>query len=131
MSNTEQPRVPVIAYAEPLEQIRYRLLVRISRRFGGWPLAIGVAEFVIFLITRNDFLASIGFFTVLAGTVSVAIGLVCITVYFLINRLDDPSLRKMVNRDTNWTIALLMSNFPVAFVCAWIGIALLDHHRHF
>jgi hypothetical protein len=69
----------------------------------------------------------LGAWTIVIGTGMVAIGFVCLLVYFFTNRLKDRELRSRVYRQTGWAILLMIVNFPAAWACVVIAVRMRDH----
>src|SRR4051812_16702176 len=107
----------VITYAMPDVRVRFAWLLRIGCLTGWAPLAIGVSTTLLWLITRANFLQIVGMWTILCGACATSAGVVCVLVYFFVNRLPDPVLRKAVKEQTVWNVFLNLLNYPVALLC--------------
>jgi cytochrome bd-type quinol oxidase subunit 2 len=72
--------------------------------------------------------ALFGFFTLFIGCGSVFIGMVCIGVYWLQARAANEDDRKEAWRKARRAVLLMLVNFPVAGLLAWIGLRLVGFH---
>lgn len=89
------------------------------------PLLIGVSLFVLWIVTRRDWLMVGGFVTLYGGLVSFFIGAIALARYcWAASRLVDPPRRRWVPSALACA-ALLLSNLPVAggIVAAVIAIS--------
>jgi len=125
-----EPGVPVVslaplAYAEPTHATPRVPLFRVAQVCWAAPLAIGLFVTLLFLLTRENALALIGFFTLVAGVGLFGIGLVCLVVFWcLLRNCSDDDRQKWSRR--SWQLfGLMLLNFPIAFACAWLGAKLL------
>jgi hypothetical protein len=130
MSEPGAPPVPLapLAYAAP-EHARPRVaLFRVAQFCWSVPLAVGVGVLALFTLTREETLALIGFFTILAGAGLFGIGFICLVVFWsLLRRCDDHDRQHWGKR--SWILfGLMLLNFPIAFGCAWLGIVLMKPH---
>ena len=66
-----------------------------------------------------------GFLTILAGAGLAAVGLLCATVYLFQAKHAAPDEAARARRDAHRVIALIIANFFIAFVMAWIGLHLM------
>lgn len=87
---------------------------RIALLCGLLPLLVGLSLFVLWIITRWDWLVVGGFVTLYGGLVSVLIGAIALARYcWAAARIADPPRRNWVPSALACA-ALLLSNFPAA-----------------
>ncbi|HEY3393934.1 MAG TPA: hypothetical protein VGK58_14575 [Lacipirellulaceae bacterium] len=97
-----------------------RLLLQTAIVCGVIPLTIGSAIYFGFRITRLDWLAIAGYFTILAGLGFFAVGITCLVAYAY--RQDGLDGRTVL------VGLLLLSNFPAAAFYALSAIALITQY---
>jgi protein-S-isoprenylcysteine O-methyltransferase Ste14 len=115
-----------LAYATPTEPTPTVWLHHIARVCGVLPLGFGTVIFLLFLIFRATDLAFAGFFTIIGGTCLAFIGLVCATVFHFQARRSAPEVRQRAQRQALIDGAIIVANFPTAFVMVWIGTAMMS-----
>jgi hypothetical protein len=84
------------------------------------PLAVGSAIYFMFRATRNESLAIAGFYTILAGLVFFAVGIICLVAYAY--RRHDFGARTLL------AAVLLSCNFPLAFIYAVSAAGLMTQY---
>ena len=82
------------------------------------PLVTGVGIFITWLALRWDGLMTAGLITILAGMLSVLFGTALLKGYVWMNRAEDGRLPKPHRKRVAVAAALLLLNFPAAFLCA-------------
>lgn len=100
-------------------------LYYIAMACGALPLGLGTFAFVLFLFTRHMDFAILGFFTLFVGCGCVFIGMVCIGVYWMQSRVAGDDDRTAARRRARRAVVLMLVNFPVAGLFAWIGTRML------
>src|SRR6185312_7690842 len=86
---------------------------RVAMICGAVPLLVGLAIFLLWLITRWGWLMLAGVFTLYAGVVAVALGIIGLAM--------SPEVRRA--RPRLACAALLLVNFPVAFAICYAAVA--------
>jgi protein-S-isoprenylcysteine O-methyltransferase Ste14 len=116
-----------LGYATPTAPTPTVWLHYIARVCGVLPLGFGSVIFLLFLIFRATDLAIAGLFTIFGGTCLAFIGLVCAIVFHFQARRAAPQIRQRAQRQALIDGAIIVANFPIAFVMAWIGIGMVSH----
>jgi hypothetical protein len=107
-------------YSQQRGENSSRALLWAAVACGAIPLAVGSAIYFTFRATRNESLAVAGFYTILAGLVFFAVGIICLVAYAY--RQRDFGAR------TLFAAALLTSNFPLAFIYAVSAAGLMTQY---
>ncbi|MDB5298156.1 MAG: hypothetical protein JWO31_4139 [Phycisphaerales bacterium] len=133
---SDAPSAGTLAYANPATP-RSRPLVRIAYRIavlcGALPLIVGTVALLGFVIFHHIAFAMSGFLTIVAGVPIFLIGLLALIYYYFastarrVELTDEDWVR--VRRKTLIPAALLVANFPVAFLYANAGTYLMSRHR--
>jgi hypothetical protein len=91
------------------------------------PMVVGVMVFLLYVVTRHFDFAVVGFMTILGGCVATFVGAVCLGVYWYqasrANAEDAAVARRNAKRD----LVLMLLNFPLAGVLAFVGITMISH----
>jgi small neutral amino acid transporter SnatA (MarC family) len=120
---TAVPLAP-LAYAAP-EHARPRVaLFRVAQFCWAVPLVFGVGILALFALMREQGLAIIGVFTILGGAALFGIGFICLVVFWSLLRNCDANDRRHWSKRSWILFGLMLLNFPIAFGCAWLGVAL-------
>jgi hypothetical protein len=119
--------VPTLSYDSPREPTPTIWLHYIARACGLLPLIVGTSIFLLFLVFRENDLAILGFFTILGGSCLAFVGLVCAVVFHVQARRATPDVRQRAQRQALLDGAIIIANFPIAFVMAWIGTEMMSH----
>jgi hypothetical protein len=119
--------VPTLSYDTPREPTPTGWLHYVARTCGVLPLAFGTLVFLLFLIFRENDIAILGFFTIIGGTCLAFVGLVCAVVFHFQARRAPPDVRRRAQRQALIDGAIILANFPIAFVMAWIGTEMMSH----
>lgn len=77
------------------------------------PLAIGIAVFATWMITRADWLMGAGMITICVGIANVAMGLVCLCVYLWQARRASLSWQNLA-----WRVTLVLAVYVAGFLAA-------------
>jgi hypothetical protein len=87
---------------------------RIATICGATPLLVGVVIFLLWLVTRWDWLMAAGMFTIYGGVAMLLFGAIALVrfCWLALGTPDFPRRRLWVS--AVWCAALLLSNFPVA-----------------
>jgi hypothetical protein len=103
----------------------YRRLYTAALLCGLAPLAIGTGIFVLWYLTRWNWLAFAWVFTFLGCVVSVIVGAVCLLFYALAAYRPVP--REIFVRRVVIALAALLVNFPVAYLIV-IAVTAIQFH---
>ncbi len=99
-----------------------KTLYRFSVVCGALPLAGGAAILAAYALTRASWLEGAGFGWILFGLCCFALGSVALAWAFIANRKA-----KVLKTRQGWLSALLLlSNFPAAYGCLYVGIMLTN-----
>ncbi len=101
-----------------------KILWTIAILCGALPLAAGIAIFILFYFFQTAWLVSAGILNLEVGTISVAVGLLCLTIYA--GYLYKKSIFKENGKKIIRTYALLLANFPVALILVSAGSDLMS-----
>ncbi len=116
------PENPVIDYATPSDEVRALPLLRFARWVGWIPLYVGVGSLIFWLVTRAYFFIVVGLWTVLLGTITTGIGIVCLIIYYFLNRQSDIERKRKVSSEVSTTIALYVLDYLAAFLCFVVAL---------
>ena len=97
---------------------------RVALFCGAIPLIVGVSIFLLWLVTRWDWLMLAGVFTIYGGIGLFLIGSVALANYFRLGWRTPELLRRSLWRSTLGCAGLLLSNFVVAAAIIVAGFAL-------
>jgi hypothetical protein len=114
----------VLDYAHAGEFRAHPALLTLSRIAGIAPLTLGVGELLLFVLTGSPAFALAGFYTLILGGVVVVCGLVFVLIYLRQAKRANLDRTESLRRG-RIALLILILNFPVAFACAAIGIALI------
>lgn len=90
------------------------------------PLVAGSVVFLLYLLIRDQALTGIGLVVIFIGLCCAFIGLVCAGIFYYQAKSADPAEATIAKRRAKLDIAIILANFPIAFVMAGIGIWLMS-----
>jgi hypothetical protein len=114
-----------LSYGTPRHPTPTIWLHHVARLCGVAPLGFGTLVFVMFLMTRDETFAVLGFFTILAGIGLAFVGIVCAAVYLYQAKRAGPEDRDRALRQGHRDVLIILANFPIAFVMAWAGVSMI------
>jgi hypothetical protein len=117
---------PTLSYVSPRQATPTIWLHYAAFACGVIPLAVGTIIFLLFLAIRDEVLAMFGLLTIFGGTFLAFIGFVCAGVYFYQAKRASPEDAAVARRQLRRDLAIIIANFPIAFVMSWIGIEMLQ-----
>ena len=91
-------------------------LYQISLICGAAPLAIGVIIFLAWYFTRLNKLLLLGIFTIYGGLATVIIGIICLTVYLVLQFRINHSFSRNIVKQGLFSGSILFANFPVTAI---------------
>jgi hypothetical protein len=120
-----------LSYAGAGSEQPSRALYRTALLCGGIPLITGTSILPAFAVTRKENLIIAGMLTIVAGFFAFLVGSVALVRYARDERRRLGSLEwhSGPGRRCLLTAALLLANFPVAYVCEEIGSSLIPWWR--
>ena len=131
-SQTGASHPAILAYSiqQPRQPIEW--LYRLGFLTGIGPICAGPAELMLFAMTHREEFVIAGLITLLAGGVTVCVGILLVLIYvwqvkhFQTDRTS-PQRINSLDRASKVMI-LLLANFPVAILCTILGITLMSRH---
>src|SRR4051794_23588678 len=105
-----------ISYASAPFLRRFTLLYRIAIACGWLPMAAGITVFLLWLATDSGLFMVAGLFILLLGSLLFAIGIICLIIYAWREHRGRFASRKKILFRTAIAAAILVANFPIAFL---------------
>ena len=91
------------------------------------PMVAGIAATVMYVITFDDLYSKIGFAVAAIGTLLFVVGIICLSLAERqVQSLPPGELRTAGLRRFKWRAFLLLINFPLAGLCIWVGVSLVN-----
>jgi len=118
--------VAALEYEQPGAEKSQRSLYPVIMVLGGAPLVIGVSIFLLYWLTRADWLMLAGFFTLLAGVICFLSGGGLLLVYALEERRRKRLHPTVLQRRLWIALVLLMSNWPAGVACVFAAVEVMS-----
>jgi hypothetical protein len=117
---------PALGYAAPEYAAPRTSLYRIAQVCWAAPLVFGVALLVLYAITFERRLPTLGLLTLLGGAVMLFVGLVSLLTFKGLLPRCAPDVRATWSKRSSVLLVLLLLNIPASIACALAGLHLMS-----
>jgi hypothetical protein len=90
------------------------------------PIAVGLACLVLYLLSHSIVFAFLGLLDIYAGCGSVMISVIFLFGYWWTAPRSSPGTNRVIKRRVVVCVLTILANFPLAAICTFVGMKLVD-----